>query len=463
MAQNQKTIERTPIVNIEIFSWEGESRRNLTSLDVEQYTFSETLDNMSAPFTIAMHISRLDNNDKPLYETMEPHDVVIFKTSKNNNWYIRYIGLVQSINTNTSVSGTAHEASLKTQFVIAGVAITSIFDLSFDFTNNRLGATQTVLFYDVQQKAAEISVELQEGTPVKKTITKFIDIWFGILAGMSGRNTSEFIQLRMYKLFKQYIKISAGDDIKHIMPKYFNPPQGLITLRGLLQQMANHPWIFLFVRMNPQQNKYEITLLNKPLAPDSWKNLPINTLKLDYLKSLNLHRTMNDAITATSVFFPESIAGTYLRQKADFLGKTNKNNSPHKINEKLVEKFGYRLYEAEIRHYDYNKDGELEDLAKQAGDDLSKMFQHAHDYYSGNIIIAEDFEFYPIGQKLQIDGMEGHFFIERVSHHGGYGIPPSAQIDVTRGAIYKNGAFVRRLHPKIESLTSKPFTTGRSE
>lgn len=458
--KNTAVIQRTPSIRVVIMKWATRGTPSINeykaynSNQLENYSYGETLDNMSPPFSLAMHLSTYGVKDY-LYRELEPHDIVEFRDHNNN---LLYAGLIQSINTNWSVAGNESNAEMQTQFIVTGTAVTSIFDMPLDLSLAKLGIAANAIYQNIYAILESFNATAASNTPLSSLYTTLKDAWFKLYAGMCGISEPENSPIAM--LYQTYCKAAIFGSFA--IPKLITMPQGQITLSQFLRQIANHPFGMLYARM--EGGKYAIRIDDRPLVleppkgrpTNNWYHLPQTGVNGSHLLSLNLHRTMKDVITATNLVIPEFIGGSITSQ---YLATTTQNNGP--VNRQLLfngpamQRYGFRLFEAEIRYFDFNAEGDWLEDVNTAAQELYSMYEHSADFYSGNVNIAEDYKPHKIGQKIGIESIYGlkvnpnnkhdqrahpaQFYLEAITHSGGYGIPPTASLQVTRGAIYKYG------------------------
>ncbi|MEM9424208.1 MAG: hypothetical protein AAF975_05410, partial [Spirochaetota bacterium] len=414
MNPNEEYLQRTPKFEIEILKFEDETPiKKTSSLEVQSYNFSETLDNFSAPFSLTMHLSTEDEDGMPLYQVIEPYNIVIFKSildGGGTQQHIRYIGFIESINISSSVSGNATNADIQSDFIVTGSAITALFDTPLNFQIWRIGV---FLEQNPPTKIEQFGIgwleEAGAGEDVSVLVENVIGMWQVIFKDMLGMGEDE--TPRIIELANKYI-LAKSENIQgtHNYPKMVPMPQGTATLSQYLQEIGNHPISPMYVRMNAQDGVYELILDKEPLIPENWKNLEATNVERLYIKAINLHRTMKDTVTINMGLAPAALhMGSkhqqYLLQANNTKTQSSDNTGPPSfVNKELAKKFGFRIKELTFEYFDYNQNVEGNEtkgpeLIENLTGKMKTMYEHNHEFYSGNISIAEDFKEHKIGRR----------------------------------------------------------------
>ena len=167
----------------------------------------------------------------------------------------------------------------------------------------------------------------------------------------------------------------------------------------------------------------------------AFDSLPIVKIDQDHLVSFNLSRSMDEVYTFYSVkeaaFQYSDIARIMTGQykfDADRLGK-------YLLRPMFAELFFTRMETKEGDKTEVTK-GATETASREAATTLYNWFKNNDVYLSGAIsmMVPTDYEKDPkIGERIQVYGIEGDFYVEGIAHTWSYMGPLRSDLSVTRG------------------------------
>jgi hypothetical protein len=172
----------------------------------------------------------------------------------------------------------------------------------------------------------------------------------------------------------------------------------------------------------------------------AFDNLPSLRIDRDHLVSFDLARSMDEVYTFYSV---KEAAFQLSDMTRLLLGQAivdKERLGTYLLKPLVTELFFTRMENPEGSDKE-KEQKEMLDIAKRSSQTLYNWFKNNDQYLSGavSIMVPSDNKDDPkIGQKIEVDGIEGFFYVEGIAHLWSYRGPLRSDLSVTRG-FQRNG------------------------
>lgn len=451
-------------VEVEIDIWDRAANTKtgtlyLTQRDLLGYSFQKTIKNPNSTGSISLTPQYSETNRNLLNE-VNAHDVArIYEFGQ-----LKFIGLVQRVSGNGSIDDAGNP--LRTTMIQlrgmggylseAKIGIPAVF-----FSANEEKAIDA--FQNAQSTFhAEIAERLGEGTslPYNALVDFALETWFTLLSSISGST-------RFQAFANEYFNFTAGVGTfpRPLWPKEWDLYQGNyenITLWSLLDNLMDIPFNELFFDEGPRQvtingglvtlsgEKTHLVLRNTPFngsipdgggSPvDRFNDMPekVVTDLVKYSLSKSADEVHTLYVTSDPIWDATSL-------ELAFHGVSVPDN----------EKFGKYLYRPmnvklnNIRIPENTEETKAADMPAinqrlmNTATTLKNWFSNNDVFYNGVLTthVPEDGDSdVRIGEKVALDGVQGHFYCESITHEWSYGGALMTHIGVTRGWDYTRDA-----------------------
>jgi len=307
-----------------------------------------------------------------------------------------------------------------------------------------------------------------DGTSFSEILALVIDSWYKFIGKLGATGFQTYLNT--------YFDVSTGlsPDTHPVAPKSYSLYTGTemsITLWETVQQIVDSPFNELWIDNGPREvsvNGKTVSLSEKASlvfrptpfngrvvgkgAPmNEFDALPIIFIDRDHLTGFGIAKSMDEVYTTYAVKEPAFLLSDVTRI---FLGQ-HVIDSP-KVNQFLLKPLVTELFFTRMVSQDGSKDevtkGTLEGVALDGAKTLKNWFTNNDKYISGAIsmMVPSDATQDPrIGDRIQVYGVEGYFYVEGISHVWTYGGSLRSDLSVTRGfngsvpMTFKNSLFVR--------------------
>lgn len=296
-----------------------------------------------------------------------------------------------------------------------------------------------------------LSNVVEEGGSFSDLMKAVIDNWFIMIDSLGGTTYTQYIT--------NYLDFSSGLISKHkpAVPKSLDIYTGneeSLTLGGLFQQLLEIPLNELWFSVGPQKiriNNVDVTFIKDKTclilretpfdgtvggsSSTYWTDYPAIKVDLDHLTRFDLSKSMEEAYTIfgaiPSIFDPGSPLRILLGQTVFDTIKLSKY-----------------LYKPLITQLKFIRTQDLtEDAIEKANSSINKVianvaktlkawFINNDEFISGviSLHVPENNKDDPhIGQKIEVEGIDGFFYVESVAHTWKYQGNLISNLTVTRG------------------------------
>jgi len=291
----------------------------------------------------------------------------------------------------------------------------------------------------------------QDGISFTEMLTVLVNGFFDFIKLIGGSNLLGYIN--------EYFDATSGltsEDVPGLPRTFelFTGTEQSITFWDVAEQLVERPFNEFWIDNGPRKvsiNGKDQTLPEKvclvfrptpfngskrqgstDLAFDS---LPILKVDRDHLVSFDLSRNMDEVYTMYSVkeaaFQMSEIARLLLGQ---FVVDTDKIGQ-YLLKPLITELFFTRMESVTRDKVEMTK-GKMEIAAKEAAETLYNWFRNNDQFLSGviSMMVPTDPDMDPkIGQRIQVYGLEGQFYVEGIAHTWAYQGALKTDLTVTRG------------------------------
>jgi len=332
------------------------------------------------------------------------------------------------------------------------------------------GATITVKQMGGILESASLGLGLGVGLGADKDwmVASKILLYALIRASADGTSFSEILALVIDSWYKFIGKLGATGFQKYSL---YTGTEMSITLWETVQQIVDSPFNELWIDNGPREvsvNGNTVSLsekaslvfrptpfngrvVDKGAPMNEFDALPIIFIDRDHLTGFGIAKSMDEVYTTYAVKEPAFLLSDVTRI---FLGQ-HIIDSP-KVNQFLFKPLVTELFFTRMVSQDGSKDevtkGTLEGVALDGATTLKNWFTNNDKYISGAIsmMVPSDATQDPrIGDRIQVYGVDGYFYVEGISHVWTYGGSLRSDLSVTRGfngsvpMTFKNSLFVR--------------------
>jgi hypothetical protein len=311
-------------------------------------------------------------------------------------------------------------------------------------------------------------------TTYSEIVQAVIDGWLSAVDELVGTGYRNYFE--RYIDYTTGLSSEAAPGLPRDLNKLFTGMEQQLTIWDILQKLIEAPFQELWGDEGPrqvsldqsptdlQEEKSYVIMRQTPFngaisfttgaKEDRFDAMTERKIPLDYLLSFSWSRTMDESY---SVFFAVPVVLQVDQQYAAASGSLA-------INEETLAKHLYRPLQYNL--YYIRSGGEAnsasvsdtERKASNASQTLKNWFEHNDKYLNGTIrIMVPDETDIPdirIGERVAIEGINGHFYVESVSHTWQYGGTLAADIGLTRGWDYQNQSQVKLVNSIFSRATT---------
>lgn len=319
------------------------------------------------------------------------------------------------------------------------------------------------------EKAGELFEAVSEATldgdgPFADLITKSIEVWLEAVAELGGAGYQQYFE--RYINYTSALDSTVAPGIPRELQLYTGTEERL-TVWETLQKLVEAPFQEMWMDEGPRVVNIDgnETAINDELSYLVFRTTPFNgyvdnngterdlfdglksrVIPLDYLVSFNFSRTMDEVY---SMYF--AIPAGFNVQKP-FMATT----SQVRTDNRLLTKYLYRPYEQQLFYVRMSDpestekgatEKEVLGKAGHAAQTLFNWFQLNDEYANGAVKIMVPNESddrgevskdsivhdIRIGEKLEVEDINGTFYVESITHNWHYQGAISSDIGVTRG------------------------------
>lgn len=434
-------------VQVLLDRWEWPAGKIIETIDIKNdllnFRFQKTIKTPEGSCQMAVLPQRADSHMLDIVKPMDVVRIIEFGT-------LKFIGYVQRISYDGAIGADgkpSRTATLTCKGMGALLVSASVgFGMSVGF-----GSPDDSFITAAAKMTKAIADAAIDGTSYAEMASVTINGFYDYLKTVGAKNLVTYLET--------YVDVSTGlsSKVTPAIPKSFELFTGTeqsITLWNLLDQLVERPFNELWSDNGPRTvsvDGKDVTLpeksclvfrptpFNGTMASGSegkaFDSLPIVKIDQDHLVSFNLARSMDEVYTFYSVkesaFNFSDIARIMTNQPkfdVDRLGK-------YLLRPMFAELFFTRVETKEGDKVDGTK-GEFETAAKEAAITLYNWFKNNDVYLSGAIsmMVPTDSSKDPkIGERIQVYGIEGDFYVEGIAHTWAYMGPLRSDLSVTRG------------------------------
>lgn len=473
-------------VLIDVWDWDAgniDKQIDITHA-VLNYTWTKTISSPMGGCTVTLTPLIIDDEDNiaHAFDTIKPMDVVIIEEFGQ----VKFTGYVKKLGTNGSIGGdgkpqrnvsltATHIGGLlqETQvgFQVIAARIKSLEEKFGGF----LGA-----FADMADK---LSKKVEDGgVLIKDIVTLLKDEWFKLLDALGASTYKTFLE--------RYIDFGSGMNgfnRNRVLPSDVSFFYGNIDTMSFwteMQKLAEAPFnefFFdegnhdVFMESGTMTLGGKVCLIGRPTPFDHsirggteynyWKLMPLKTIPLQYLTRYDFNRSTDECY---SVYLAVPNYTDFNQYDLTAMGYMEVDDSV--LNKLLLRPLTMNLFyltsskKNETSAVDKIRDFETE--MKNAAATLKSWYEHNIDFLSGNIsmmvpgdeVTDDSIEEVYLGDKVEIEGLDGEFYVEGVSHTWTYGSTLVANLSVTRGYDYGQD---KKIEFKDKIFTAGDFPTKK--
>jgi len=318
----------------------------------------------------------------------------------------------------------------------------------------------------------------QDAMSYNAMVSKLIKVWFDFIdSETSGLYTDYF---ERYVDFTE--AMSKGDSPGYPREMFlFNAEDDEINLWSIIEKLAETPLNEFFFDEGPrtvhisgsdQRLQNPITyLIGRPTPFDGsigstgkvenrFREMPVVTVPQQYLIKFDFNKSMEEVysvyLTAPSI---------YDMSKLELLA-----DGREEIDQVRMDKYLYRLCNKPLYYVTLVDHGEgqgaraeltgeqvqLFERAQAVSTTLKNWYEHNDEYLSGTIdFMVLETDDPRIGSKIEIEGIDGHFYAEGIMHSWNYQGPLKSQATITRG--WRTGIGPMELKNRIFKRPKSPY------
>jgi len=308
---------------------------------------------------------------------------------------------------------------------------------------------------ELSQKTAELSVALEKASDDGSSFGEVADLtltaFFDYIVALGGSGLMNYIN--------EYIDTSVGIQCKKVsgLPKTYELMTGTeesINIWDVLSQMVERPFNELWVDNGPRTVQIDgegvnlggrSCLVFRPTPFDgtvtdgkvgkAFDALPVVKIDKDHLISFDLARSLDEVYTVYNVKSPAFLLNDIVRILLGIPKVDNNLIGQYLMKPMVVELFFTRLLKKEGDAVDLIK-SKAEKVATEAATTLYNWYYNNANTFSGvvSMMVPTDSSLDPcIGDKIEIYGIEGQFYVEGISHSWSYQGPMKSDLSITRG------------------------------
>lgn len=393
-------------------------------------------------------------DDTNILDVIRPMDIVkIYEFGQ-----LKFIGFIQRVSYGGSIQGAQGQPSRNATITcqqFGGLFATATVGMGLGVAlRSQSGKAEDDPFIKQAQKLQlAIAGAVEDGTSFAELAQLVIKSFQSYLTGIGAKNFTRYVN--------QYFDASAGlsSKAKPLLPRSFSLYTGTeqsLTLWDVLDQLVERPFNELWVDSGPRKVAIDgnsVTLPEKSCAV--FRPTPFNgtvssggagsafdgieevEVPRNYLLAFNLSRSMDEAYT----FYSVKEAAFQLSEIARLLNGLAVVD-PDRIGKYLFRPLITELFYTRTESLTDGKreltNKKAEDAAKQGAQTLLNWFKHNDEFLSGAIthMVPDEQTGLTdprIGDKLLVDGIDGFFYVEGVSHTWMYGGALKSDLSVTRG------------------------------
>lgn len=467
----EMAIIRRPSIKIEIDRWDW-TRGYLDTIDVTEaimsYNFRKTIKSPSGGATLQLLPQNMYRHYLDDVAVMDVVKIFEFDTLKFQG-YIRRVGASGYIDQ----QGKPHRSVALQCTSMGGYLLESMLSVNMSIFRNNLD------FMKAAEDLADALIESgQDAMSYNAMVSKLIEVWFGFIdSETSGLYTDYF---ERYVDFTE--AMSKGDSPGYPREMFlFNGEDDELNLWSIIEKLAETPLNEFFFDEGPrtvhisgsnQRLQNPITyLIGRPTPFDGsigstgkvenrFREMPVITVPQQYLIKFDLNKSMEDVysvyLTAPSI---------YDMSKLELLA-----DGREEIDQVRMDKYLYRLCNKPLYYVTLVSHGEgqgaraeltgeqaqLFERAQAVSTTLKNWYEHNDEYLSGTIdFMVLETDDPRIGEKLEIEGIDGQFYAEGIMHSWNYQGPLKSQATITRG--WRTGVGPMELKNRIFKRPKSPY------
>lgn len=445
----ETAIIRRPSIKIVVERWDW-TKGFIDTIDITEavmsYKFQKTIKSPSGGATLQLLPQNMYRHYLDDIAVMDVVKIFEFDTLKFQG-YIRRIGASGYIDQ----QGKPHRSASLQCTSMGGYLIESVLSVDMSTFRNNL---------DFQESAEELANAIakagQDAISYNALVNKLIDVWFDFIDSQTSGLYTEYFE--RYVNFTEAMTKSDSPGYPREMFLFYGSDDD-VTLWSIIEKLAEVPLNEFFFDEGPrtvhingtdQELQNPITYLIGRQTPfdgsigstgaveNRFQVMSAVVIPQPYLIKFDFNKSMNEVysvyLTAPSV---------YDMSKLELLAEGREE-----IDQVRMDKYLYRLcnkplyYVTLVDHGEgegaraelHGKQVKLFDRAKAVSTTLKNWYEHNDEYLSGTIDFMVPSSDDPrIGDKIGIEGIDGHFYAEGISHSWNYQGPLQAQATVTRG------------------------------
>lgn len=469
---------RTPVLTFILIRWDWEAgkRRDKAGLDithmVQLFQWQKSIKNPTANCTITIIPQYKNDHLLDFLSTMDVLEIREFGRLKFHG-YIKNIGASGQIQSTGAPSRTVQlsvqnfgglflEGQLGVNMFMKMSTYKNLGVIINKFTGKMSDAlTSGGTYAEIVGLIIEEWFLFLEANNAS-TYRRYIDEWMDLTTGLSGQTIIGVPEsLAMFKVSDQ--EMSLWSVLQKVVEAPFNEmwfdvgPRSVsfeananLTGRSKLVKFSEDK-TYLVLRQTP----FNKTVINGT-EKDLWNSLPIKILPMNHLTKWDLNKTMDESysfyMVSPTLFDPGDLA--LLAQGIPVFDEDAFNKYLYRP---LTHNMFYKRKSSNVKsEVDSEAQRNYLDDVKDKAQTLKNWFEKNDQYLSGSLTmhVPKYAGFDPdIGERCQLEGIDGTFYIEAITHTWQYEKPLFSHVTVTRGygtgkaielrdKIFKRGKFV---------------------
>ena len=443
-------VQRTPRVRIEVDRWDWERGQrkdsepvNITS-HVQSYTWQKTIKTPVGGAEIQLFPQRQNDH---VMDALNPQDIVrIYEFDT-----LKFQGYIRRINYSGSITpeGQPQRSGNISATSFGGILMESSLGLNLGNITKRYDA----LISAAIKMAKQILDSVHSGISYSEMVHEVITGWFSLIEDIA--ETAYFAKyVRQYFDYDSLVDFGSASLPREYM--LFRGTEDSITLWQILQNLIEAPFNELWCDDGPRyvsidgrdielgEGKVHLVLRPTPfdgtvlsgVVDDRFQRVPRLQIPKLMFPSFNFTKSSDDVyslyITTPAAFDLQNEALRTL------IGDTVPSET--NLQKYLLRPLINQLYYIRMTDPDDGSlavsEGDVQSYLSRCSQTLANWFEHNDQYLSGtiNLMVPEKSAMDPrIGNRVSLEGVQGDWYCEGVSHQWNYGGPMISSVSVTRG------------------------------